>query len=419
MYLGWDEKLHPGGMVPEKPSYVSRFALKFSEILGAGLATAVSGYLVAHLGGYLSWPMKAPAPAAVVETLSSGGSKTAEPPRTSALAPVPKEANTSATAHDYHGKELAAPKAAEASAPATTGAAAPASNEDKRSRGPTTSHKAVSEPHPAKPAPRETADTKARETAEAKAREAAEAKARETADAKAREAADAKAREAADAKAREAADAKAREAADAKARETAAAKARETAAAKAREEQAVEDQVRAALANVDASRAPVAPLTPPAATTSPAPRTPAIPPPQPLVAPANAASTKSGPGTGTGTASATVQPARPAQPLNAQNAASVAAAAPSAPVAVPAAQAPPAQPGPLTTVEIKSLPVAGIAETSPAAPASAQAENEPDHKTKEASKGFFSAITHLPDMLRADAPGPGTEPPRPPLPVGQ
>ena len=33
--------------------YLSRFFLKFIEIIAAGLATAVTGYLIAHLSGAL------------------------------------------------------------------------------------------------------------------------------------------------------------------------------------------------------------------------------------------------------------------------------------------------------------------------------------------------------------------------------
>jgi len=39
--------------VPDKVSYFSRLTTKFLEILAASIATAVGGYLVAHLGGYL------------------------------------------------------------------------------------------------------------------------------------------------------------------------------------------------------------------------------------------------------------------------------------------------------------------------------------------------------------------------------
>ena len=46
---------------PGDEFFVSRFTLKFVEIVAAGVATAISGYLIAHLGGFLS----SPAPAAV------------------------------------------------------------------------------------------------------------------------------------------------------------------------------------------------------------------------------------------------------------------------------------------------------------------------------------------------------------------
>jgi hypothetical protein len=46
-------------------SVFSRFLVKFVEIIAAGLATAVSGYLIAHLSGALSSPAPAPARAVV------------------------------------------------------------------------------------------------------------------------------------------------------------------------------------------------------------------------------------------------------------------------------------------------------------------------------------------------------------------
>jgi len=344
-------------MVPDKPSYMSRFALKFVEILGAGLATAVSGYLVAHIGGYVSWPTKAAAPVAVIEALPSGSAKTAERPRSHATATAPAEVDAhAAAAHDDHAKEPAPAKAVEISVPATAAAASPADDE-KHSRGASASHKTVSEVHPVKPAPRETTEAKARESTEAKAHETAEAK--------------------------------------------------------TREEEAVEERVRAALANVDASRAP---LTPPPLAASPMPQTPAIPQPQPLIAPTNPALTTSAPSTAVPPAAI---PPAPPQPRDTQNAAPVGATAPSAPVVAPTPAQQRVEPAPLTTVDIKSLPVAGVMETPPAEQASTQADNEPDGKTKETDKGFFSAITHLPDMLRANAHGPSNEPPRPPMPVGQ
>ncbi len=55
--------------VPGEGSYFSRLTLKFVEIVAAGVATAVSGYLVAHLSGYLS----SPTPAAAVLSAPNAG----------------------------------------------------------------------------------------------------------------------------------------------------------------------------------------------------------------------------------------------------------------------------------------------------------------------------------------------------------
>ncbi|MGA8694906.1 MAG: hypothetical protein WB689_13905 [Xanthobacteraceae bacterium] len=51
--------------VSDDVSYFSRFLVKFVEIIAVGFATAVSGYLIAHLSGALSFPTPAPAGAAV------------------------------------------------------------------------------------------------------------------------------------------------------------------------------------------------------------------------------------------------------------------------------------------------------------------------------------------------------------------
>lgn len=58
-----------GIFVPAEASYFSRLTLKFVEIVAAGVATAVSGYLVAHLSGYLS----SPTPVAAVQTAPRAG----------------------------------------------------------------------------------------------------------------------------------------------------------------------------------------------------------------------------------------------------------------------------------------------------------------------------------------------------------
>jgi hypothetical protein len=41
--------------------------MKFVEVIGAGIATAITGYLIAHLGGFLPAPAPA-APHRIVET---------------------------------------------------------------------------------------------------------------------------------------------------------------------------------------------------------------------------------------------------------------------------------------------------------------------------------------------------------------
>ncbi len=42
--------------MPGETSFISRFTLKFVEIVAAGVATAVSGYIVAHLSGFFPGP---------------------------------------------------------------------------------------------------------------------------------------------------------------------------------------------------------------------------------------------------------------------------------------------------------------------------------------------------------------------------
>jgi hypothetical protein len=73
--------------VPDnKASYFSRFTMKLIEIVAAGVATAVSGYMVAHLGGYWS----APAPAAV--QVAPSMSAVSKSPRIQPALPVSADA---------------------------------------------------------------------------------------------------------------------------------------------------------------------------------------------------------------------------------------------------------------------------------------------------------------------------------------
>ncbi len=159
-------------------SYFSRFTVKFVEIVAAGMATAVSGYLVAHLAGFWSSPAPAPAlpapsPSAVTvntPALPSPPVQAASPSQSAQpAAPVSAEANEprSAPAQEVAapGKPLARP----------TVSAAPA-----RKRG--AHDTATTESKPSEPAekPRDAADTKPREPAE-KLRDTAETKPREPA----------------------------------------------------------------------------------------------------------------------------------------------------------------------------------------------------------------------------------------------
>ena len=58
-------------------SFFSRFTMKFVEVIGAGIATAVTGYLIAHLGGFWSTPRTPAATPASVE-MGAGGERDAE-----------------------------------------------------------------------------------------------------------------------------------------------------------------------------------------------------------------------------------------------------------------------------------------------------------------------------------------------------
>jgi hypothetical protein len=73
--------------VPGETSFISRFTLKFVEIVAAGVATAVSGYVVAHLSGF--FPAPAPtivqvptlqaAPQAAPSVNAAAGNRNAQP----------------------------------------------------------------------------------------------------------------------------------------------------------------------------------------------------------------------------------------------------------------------------------------------------------------------------------------------------
>jgi hypothetical protein len=285
--------------VPGETSFISRFTLKFVEIVAAGVATAVSGYIVAHLSGFfpatgptaVQVPTLQAAPQAVT-SVNAANNPNAQPdlkPETNlptrATADVAPPARKSITAEKSISAEKSMPaeKAAETSAP----------------------------------------ETKPHDTAEARSHDTAETKPHSP--------------------------------------------------------DSFEAQVRAALAKGESAKpVPVAPS-------------------RQAVIPTNVYH---------------VPPAPEAQPRQTDAATGAIPvpprAADAAPPQAPVLAEPPA------TVEIKSLPVAGV-DTSPAPPQQAQAEAPP------ASNDFFSALKHIPDLLSPDSHPqvPADRAPRPPMPVGQ
>ena len=145
---------------------------------------------------------------------------------------------------------------------------------------------------------------------------------------------------------------------------------------KARDLELVEAQVRAALANVDASHPAPAEVTPPKIEVMSAP------------------------------AAVTAEP----KPVDtAPTPAAVAAVPPVAEPAPPLAEKVPLEPEPLAPVEIKSRPVAAVDESAPVAPLA---------EAKQEDRDIFSMIKKIPDLLRPKPSASDTDAPRPPLPVG-
>ena len=339
-----------GTSVAER-SFISRFLYKLLEIMGAAVATAVRGYLVAHLGGFLPSRTQAPTSPAVVVAPSEH--------------PVAKSVSTNAAAKEpaatpQPSQSAAAPTPAPADAdrraaqtpPDATGSAAQPARKNSNTKTATTPPRKSTKPETATAA----SDAK---TSDAKTSDA------KTSDAKPREAED---------------------------------------------KDSVEARVKAALANVDSNRPPAADASSrrenqsaqprPADTT---PGTTAAIPPRPLDSPPAATGSATQPRStdlGSPVQQPMTQPAAPQSP---------AAQTPPAPVqATPVQPTQPQQPDALTSVEIKSRPVATI-DTLPAAPEAAPPQEE--------EKGVLSIFKHiLPDLRR---PASTDEAPRPPAPVGQ
>jgi hypothetical protein len=103
--------------VPDNVSYFSRFLVKFVEIIAAGLATAASGYLIAHLSGVWSSPPPARATAVFPAPNESILSGLPAPPAQSAQPTAPVTAPISA---DINQKALAPAPEPNAARPAQT-----------------------------------------------------------------------------------------------------------------------------------------------------------------------------------------------------------------------------------------------------------------------------------------------------------
>jgi hypothetical protein len=334
-------------------SYFSRFFTKFVEISAAGVATAVSGFVLAHFAGYLNSPqtaalqspaaLQAPATTAVIAPV-------AFPPPSQVSVPQPPAPQASAPA-------IAPPPAQ----PARTAVVPP-------SVSPLT-------PSPAAALRKSLPSDKPAEA---------------TADAKPDVKPDTKPRDVTD--------------------------------TKPRSPEAIQAEVRAALAKADAAAHPVKADTKPDIKADAKPDTAQrrvdnpldtasrvpIPPvkPRPADVPTGAIAATprvDAPRTADLTSQPLPQPAPQPLPQPAMR-----------PVAQPAAQQTPMQIAPVAApVEIKSMPVAGVDGSTPQQAPQADAQARPD------DGGLFSAFRHLPEKLRDDKPLPPDLAPRPPADVGQ
>ncbi len=319
---------------PAVTGFFKRFAVKFVEVIGAGVATALSGYLLAHFSGYWSSPASTPPTAQVAPNVGAGANtSTSIVPKSQRIQPahaastdakdqhvttanrsIVRPARAVVSTKEVNGKEASAKEASAKEASAKEVSAKEVSSKEASSKeasakedGPKEfSPKEVSASEPAasrKPLPPEVPVVDSKPS----------------------------------------------------------------------EEKAIEAEVRAALANVDASRPAPAEVMPRPSGASPLP------------------------------------PAAAAQPKPADSAptpAAVAAVPPVAETAPALAEKARLEPEPLAPVEIKSHPVAAVDASAPVAPA------------KEEGQDILSMIKKIPDFLRPKPSAADGDAPRPPLPVG-
>ena len=333
-------------------SYFSRIMMKSVEIVAAAVATTISGYLIAHFSGYLA--SSVPLPAAIrAPSTSTSTSTSGEPAR-------PVQASVSARPIVPGSADIGQPHSApprEVTLPArSTANAAPAVS--PRKRGVTDTSAVDGKPRDAESvegsasAQDVTPPQPARSTANAAP--AVSPRKRGVTDTSAAE-------------------------------------------SKQREAELVEARVRAALAKVDSTR-PVQSAVPPRQADVSAVPSAIVPPPR---------SAENAPGP-VAAVSRTPDPAAVLVTPRTPDPVTVGAVPRAADHPLPPpAQQPPVQSEPLTTVEIKSRPIASVDASPPQPPAA-----------EEEDKGLFSAIKRIPDLLRSDTPPPSNEAPRPPMPVG-
>ena len=331
-------------------SYFSRIMMKSVEIVAAAVATTISGYLIAHFSGYLasSVPLPAAIPAPSTSTSGVSASQPAQPVQASvSTQPVVPASADIGQPHSAPPQEVTPPAR-------STANAAPAVS--PRKHGVADASTAEGKPRDAEsvegsaPAQDVTPPQPARSTANAAP--AVSPRKRGVRDTSAAE-------------------------------------------SKLRDAELVEARVRAALAKVDSTR-PVPAVPPRQADVSAGP--PAV------VSPPRAADNAPGP---VAAVSPTPGPAAVLVTPRTPDPVTVGAVPRAADPLPPPAQQPPVQSEPLTTVEIKSRPIASVDASPPQPPAAG-----------EEDKGLFSAIKRIPDLLRSDTPPPSNEAPRPPMPVG-
>ncbi len=314
---------------PAVTGFFKRFAVKFVEVIGAGVATALSGYLLAHFSGYWSSPASTPPTVQVAPNIGAGANtSTSIVPKSQRIQPahaastdakdqhvttanrsIVRPARAVVSTKEVNGKEASAKEASakEVSAKEVSSKEASSKEASAKEDGPKElSPKEVSASEPAasrKPLPPEVPVVDSKPS----------------------------------------------------------------------EEKAIEAEVRAALANVDASRPAPAEVMPRPSGASPLP------------------------------------PAAAAQPKPADGAptpATVAAVPPVAETAPAPAEKARMEPEPLAPVEVKSHPVAAVDASAPVAPA------------KEEGQDILSMIKKIPDFLRPKPSAADGDAPRPPLPVG-